>query len=475
MRPFRLPLSSLDVPVLTLGAFATLAAALASIRLGSGLDLGLVLGLTIFFAFVVGFIAFPHVAIALTIPIFCIIPALRVLAIPWIGPLKEFILLAALTAVGVLLVQRAREGVKHAGDFWVAALILFLIGLYLLNLGGGMQRNIAWAHGVRLFSEPLLLLLVGISLEKPTRMLKWAMWSLVLSAVFVALVGISQQVVGPEKLDEIGYSYTIQIREINGHLRSFGTMDESFGYAALLLLGLVAVFMWMRRGIPAFLAGSVIALGLLFSYVRTALVIVIALLGLCLWRSHRPAVAGFLLALAVASAGVILVRSSSGTQAQTIRTGPSLYLTINGRTEGWKVVLDSPRTWAIGKGVGKVGTAAERATYSVSRKERDEARVASAVDSGYFAIIADIGFVGLVALLALLARLVMLSWASIARAPTAGWLGVGFILVIVLDAVTRDSFTGFPTAFLGFLFVGLAVAAGAEASEKVSSPVPDRA
>jgi len=205
------------------------------------------------------------------------------------------------------------------------------------------------------------------------------------------------------------------------------------------------------------------------SYVRTALVIGIALLGLWLWRSQRSTIAAFLLLVAVTAAGAILVWSSGGTESRTVRAGPSLFLTINGRTNGWKVVLDSPRTWAVGKGVGKVGVAAERATYSVSRRERKQSDV-SAVDSGYFALIADVGFIGLVAFFALVGRLFALAKHAVDRGYQEGWLAIGFLTVILLDAVTRDSFTGFPTAFLGMLLIGVSLAAAREAEETDGQP-----
>jgi O-antigen ligase len=245
-------------------------------------------------------------------------------------------------------------------------------------------------------------------------------------------------------------------------------MDESFAYAAFLLLALVAILVGRRRTIPAFIAGAIIVLGVTFSYVRTALVIGIALIGLWLWRSQRPTIAAFLLVVAVTAAGALLVWSSGGTESRTVRAGPSLFLTINGRTEGWKVVLDDPRTWAVGKGVGEVGVAAERATYSVSRRERRASDV-SAVDSGYFALIADVGFIGLMAFLALAGRLFALAKHAIDRGFQEGWLAIGFLTVILLDAVTRDSFTGFPTAFLGMLLVGVSLAAGREAEETAAA------
>jgi hypothetical protein len=474
MRPSALALTRADLPLVGLGAFMTVASAFAAIRIGGTLSVGLLFGITMFFFFVAGFVAFPHITIAAMIPTFALIPALKVLVLPWIGPLKDVLTLAAITAAFILVIQRAGEGHRQRGDFWVGAIVVFLIGLYIVNLGGHMQRDIAWGQGVRLMSEPLLLLIVGMLLSDARRTLRWAMASLVATGVFVAFIGIAQQVVGPDKLVEWGYSYTLQVRLIGDRLRSFGTMDESFVYAAFLLLALVALLFWYRRGILIVAAGSVLVVGLAFAQVRTSLIICIALIGLWLARSHRPTVAAFLLSVAVTAAAVILVWSSGGTETRTVRAGPSLFLTINGRTDGWKVVLGNPRTWAVGKGVGEVGVAAERATYSVSRRERDE-QESSAVDSGYFALIADVGFIGLVAFLALAGRLLSLAKRAIDRGSRIGWLTVGFLTVMLLDAVTRDSFTGFPSAFLGMLLVGVCLAAAEEEREEAAElPAPAR-
>ena len=63
----------------------------------------------------------------------------------------------------------------------------------------------------------------------------------------------------------------------------------------------------------------------------------------------------------------------------------------------------------------------------------------------------------------------MLGIAATKRAGRVGWLVVGWLAVLLLDAVTRASFTGFPTAFLGMLLVGLGLAAAVE-----PAPVPRR-
>lgn len=471
MRPSWLALTRADLPLLAGGAFITFGAAAASMRVGGIFSVGALMAVALFFALVAGFMAFPHLTISLMIPTFALIPAIKVLAVPWIGPLKDLMTIAAITAAAALVIQRAGEGAKQRGDAAAAALVCFLVGLYFLNLGGRLERDLAWSQGVRLISEPMLLLLVGLALPQARRTLRWAMVSLTSTAVFVALTGIAQQAIGEDRLIQMGYSYTLQVRSIDDRLRSFGTMDESFAYAAFLLLGLVALLVWYRRGTFALIACPIILVGLAFAQVRTSLVILIGLLGLWLARSQRPTVAAFFLATAVTAAAAILIWSSSGTETRTVRAGPSLFLTINGRTDGWRIVLDSPRTWAVGKGVGEIGVAAERATYSVSRRERKN-KDASAVDSGYFALIADVGFIGLVVFLALAARLIFLARQATARGSNAGWLAIGFLAVMLLDAVTRDSFTGFPTAFLGMLLVGLALAAAEEEAESDRSSAP---
>jgi hypothetical protein len=464
MRPWLLAPTRADLPLLAVGSVLTVGSAMAAIRIGGSVSLALVFGITVFLALIAGFIAYPYLVVAIMIPTFALIPALKVLLFPWIGPLKDVMTLAAIAATLVLVVQRAGEGHHQRGDFWVGAIVVFLIGLYFVNLGGRMERDVAWAQGLRLMSEPLLLLIAGMVLPQARRTFRWAMGSLVATGCFVALVGIVQQPIGHDRLVDMGYSYTLQVRSIGDRLRSFGTMDESFAYAAFLLLALAGVLFWYRRGIMIVAVGSVICIGIAFAQVRTSIVIILALLGLWLARSQRPTVAAFLLFVSVTGAAAILVWSSGGTESRTVRAGPSLFLTINGRTEGWKVVLDDPRTWAVGKGVGEIGVAAERATYSVSRREREE-NDASAVDSGYFALIADVGFIGLIAFLALVGRLFSLAKRAIDRRSQYGWVTVGLLCVMLLDAVTRDSFTGFPPAFLGMLLVGISLAAAEEEAD----------
>lgn len=462
-----------DLPPIALGGFLTVFMTIAAARVGGTLSLGFLLAFATFFFVVLVFVAAPHVAVACTIPIFALIPMLKVLVFPWIGPLKDVITLAAICAAAILIVQRAGAGHPLGGDLWVAVGVGVFALLYLVNVGG-FEWDIAWLHGLRLACEPLALLLVGMTLDSPRRTLRWAMASLVATAVLVALVGLIQQFVGMWRLYDYGYEFDRHLRTFHGHLRSFGTLEEPFAYAAFLLLGLAAMLIWVRNGVVAFTAGSLIAAGVVVSFVRTAVLVGIALLGLLLARRRYTATSFFLIALAFVVGLAILVLSSGASEERTVRSGTSTFLTVNGRTEAWKLFLGDPEAWFLGHGVGEVGTAAERATYTISRDQSD-AKEVSAVDSGYFAVIADVGLLGLAALLAVLGRLLTLGTRAARRGLASGWIALGLLTVLLIDAVTRASFTGFPTAFLSLLLVGIALGAAAEDRPAAAERTPRRA
>jgi hypothetical protein len=463
----RAQLPRADLPFVAAGFALTTFLALAATQIGEGFSLALIIVLTLFFTIVTAFVVAPHIAIALAIPTFALIPMLKVLAFPWIGPLKDMITLAAICAAAVLVVQRSSQGRPQKGDFWVAAATGMFAILYLVNVGG-LNRDLAWTHGVRLALEPLALLLVGLSLPNARRTLHWAMVSLVVTAVFVALVGIAQQVLGEWALYNLGYSFRVQLRTYNDHLRSFGTLDEPFAYAAFLLLALAALLMWFRLNLYTLAAGGVIVTGLFFSFVRTAVVVVLALIALWLSRKGYTNTSIFLMALAAVSALVILFASSTATETRTVRTGSSSFLTVNGRTEAWRLFLNDPRVWFLGHGVGKVGTAAERATYKLTQDPHEASRQI-AIDSGYFAVIADVGLLGLAAMLAIFGRLILQGRRFASRGSPAGWLALALVTVLMIDAVTRASFTGFPTAFLALLLAGLAVGAAIEGDPEAAA------
>jgi hypothetical protein len=474
LRTSRLLLPRADLLVPASGAAATLFAAYLSVAMGLKIGFGLVLGVSLFVGSVLGFLLAPYVMVAIMIPVFALIPAAKLFVSPQIGPLKDLLSLAAILVTLTFLVVERRPGRRRAlPDSRVLLAVSFLLGLYVVNVGSG--HDIAWAQGVRLTGEPLLLLVAGLTLLDPRRTFRFAAPALVATGCFEAAYGLLQQALGPWRLQSFGYSFTAQLRSYHGHLRSFGTMDDPFGYAAFLLFAFVVVLFWMKRGPLAAACGALLLAGLAASYERTAILILIALFGLWIGRKGYTTSAVLVLAAAVAAAGATLVTSASGSQTTSYESQTSS-LTLNGRISAWKAALGPARTWPLGQGVGMVGTAAERATYTLTAGTHHEAPT-RAVDSGYLSTIADVGLVGLAVLLALLGRLIALGRSAVARAGPgrrrdAGWVALGLISVLMLDAVTRSSFTGFPTAFLGLFLVGVSLAA---AREPDRSPEPDPA
>ena len=439
------------------GGMLTAIVALAAMETNGPLVVTALAGVTLFLATAICFVVAPHVAVAGTIALFAFLPAIRTLAVPPIGPIKDLITVAAGVAAAILAAQAIEKG-KVWLDPRLGLAIAALLALYVVNLGGllgGTAFDLGWMHGVRLVAEPLILLLVGFA-AGDRRTLRWAMGSLAITATVVALVGFYQQLIGPGALVGMGYEYDTQVRTIGGRLRSFGTLDEPFAYAAFLLFGLCAALFWFRRSRLAVAFGCTMALGLVTSQVRSAAIVSVALFGIWLARRRLVVVAGFILAGAVIMAATFLVVLPGATQTETKRTSESTYLTVNGRTEAWRIVLSEPSTLPLGKGVGIVGTAAERAEQGaqVGITERNT----TAVDSGYFAAVADVGIAGLVLILVILGRLAQLAVRAAGDGQREGWLAIALLVTLSFDAVTRSSFTAFPTAFLGFLLVGLALA-----------------
>jgi MYXO-CTERM domain-containing protein len=459
----RLVLPRFDVAAAGLGGLGTLLAVLFVQRTGTALGLGLLLGLSAFVAVVLAYVAVPHVAVAFTIPLFAALPALKVFVHPLVGATKDLVAFAALTAAGVLFFRRRAARQPWIPDRFLLVIVGFLGALYVANVGGYLSGETgygaAWFHGVRLFAEPLSLLLVGLSLREPQRTLRWAGASLLATGVAVALVGLAQQAFGIVRLVELGYDYGQEVREAYGYLRSFGTLPEPFSYAGFLLLGLAALLFWARRRPLVYAAAPIVVVGLAASFVRTAALVAVALLGLALAQRGHLRFAFLLVLAAVVAAATVFAVGSQQSSTRLVRVSPAQYLTLNGRTELWQDALGSERSnWVFGRGVGATGTASQRAQETFAGAESGDASSGGIVDSAYLATVADVGLVGLGLLLVLLLRLVVLSWRAATRGERSGWLALGLLTVMLLDALTRESLTGFPTAYVGMLVVGVALA-----------------
>jgi O-Antigen ligase len=470
-------------------ALFTLFAAYAVVSTGATIGVGFLAIVLLWVLVTLTYLVVPHLAVAGTVGLFALVPALKVFVSPSIGGIKDLVCLSAITAAIVLIVFQ-----KRRMDRRVAVLVALFLALYVIDVGH--PHGVAWLQGLRLTAEPMLLLIVGLVLPSPLRMLRFALGALVAVGALVAFYGLIQQALGAPALVSLGYSYTAQVRTISGHLRSFGTLDDPFTYAALLYFSIAAVVFWLRGGLIGWGAGVLMLLGLAASLVRTSLMVLVALIALTLIRRGRlVTAAAFMAATAVIAAGTLLGSSGTQTQGYTVyfRNGGSAIVqapvaaagsrALNGRVSAWRAAVGSdPINWVFGRGVGEVGTAALRASQALlpGSSASSSSTPAQAVDSGYFATIADVGLVGLIVLLALLWRLVALGIDGARQGRPAAWIALALLTAMLLDALTRASFTGFPTAFIGMLVTGIALAAAAEpesqdaSRSRVRAPLPPR-
>ena len=464
MRAVRHGLGREDLPAIAVGGGATVLVLLAIQHSGTKLGAGILLGLIAFAALVAGWLLAPHIVVGVAIPLFAVLPAAKVFVSSSLGPVKDAVTLAAGVAVLITVARRHRRPDSPHVDSLLFWLVLVFGGLYLVNLGGtiaGGGHGIAWEQGFRLVCEPLILLLAGLTLSNPRRSLDVAVASLIGTGVVVALYGLYQQYIGPAGLVGMGYSYRSEVRTIGSHLRSFGSLDDPFTYAAFLFLSLSGVIFWMRRGALAFCCATVIAFGIAVSFVRTAAVISVALVAIWLARKGRGVLALIMLAASACAALTLLFAQAGASETHTVQAGPNTYITLNGRTTVWKTIFRNPAQLPFGVGVGQVGTAAQRASESIrGGRASDNQGSHQAVDSAYFATVADIGLLGLLVVLALFTRLIILAHAGTRAAvgSSAGWLALALLSTLLIDAITRESFNGFPTAYIGLLIVGLAIA-----------------
>jgi O-antigen ligase len=219
----------------------------------------------------------------------------------------------------------------------------------------------------------------------------------------------------------------------------------------------------LLRGRPrpsGYALAALISVGLLLSFVRTAALIALALLGIAIARRGQAKLAVFVILIAVAGSSVLFAMTTGATATRSIRINKGQYLTLNGRTGLWGAALGhAPSAWVLGRGVGVVGTASQRARASLTGAASTKPVTGgTVVDSAFPEVAADIGFIGLALLLTLFGRLIVLAWRAARGGLTSGWTALGILAIVLLDALTRESLTGFPTAYIAMLLLGLAAA-----------------
>lgn len=272
---------------------------------------------------------------------------------------------------------------------------------------------------------------------------------LMVTGVTVALVGLAQQVLGPEQLHSFGYAYNDVIRTSQGRLRSFSTFNQPFPFAfwvmSVLCLTLPVALAdrtrWRNRAFlvltPVLLAGMASAI------VRGAL-LGLAVAGVLL-VAHRRYRLGPVLVLPA----VVLLLLPPSTYGSLF--SPS---SLGDRTTSWidnlRTLLERP----FGHGIGSSGSAAEKlaATTPGSRVFQP--------DNAYYNIMYQLGPLGVWLLVHVVTGAAAAGLRAARRLPdrddAALALGVGLCAAAVAAAsIVSTYFEIFPAEMLFWVSVGV--------------------
>ena len=310
---------------------------------------------------------------------------LHVLGPSWTNPWKQVVILALL--VGTFLCPpEARSGAKRKLPRFVGPFLAYLaVGLVAAFF---VDRTTALV-GLRLsyFSAIIALVLWRCPLSRKER--DHLVTIFMILAVVTSLVGIWQQIVGHEYLYNMGYAYGDNIRFTEGFtLRSFSTFNLPFPFGFYLmlavLLGLPVSLAQPRRlrSKLFFLSLPLIATGLLYSFVRGAMLgLAVGLLYLAFHR-YKILVYGIPFVLVAA-----LFLPSGAVLTHAVFSSNSL----QDRTFSWGDRFELFAAHPFGTGVGTTGAAAEKAA-KLKFQDPDATYVP---DNSWLKVLFEIGVFGL--------------------------------------------------------------------------------
>jgi putative inorganic carbon (HCO3(-)) transporter len=270
------------------------------------------------------------------------------------------------------------------------------------------------------------------------------------NAFITAVIGLAQQVVGAGRLVSLGYSYDTTVRFTGHFLRSFSTFrlpfDFGFYLALVIVIGTSISLHEPRRlrSILFFATLPIVTLGLLFSFVRGAyLVVALGLLYLAFTR-YRALFLGVPIVL-------VLLLFIPG-QYATPALGSS---SLNQRSQSWtdniSTIFDP-----IGHGIGTTGSAGAKVSQILKLTDN-----AYQPDNQYFKTNFELGVLGLFFFVFLLIASLLTARSAATRLHGRDQaLAEGLsahILGVIVACFVATYFEIFPMDFFFWLLLGIVV------------------
>jgi hypothetical protein len=293
---------------------------------------------------------------------------------------------------------------------------------------------------------------------------------LMVTGVVTALYGLFQQVLGPERLVELGYSYERSVFTASGYFRSFSSFLTNFPFALFLMLVLlialpVALRDHARPRNRWFLVigAPLVVLGMISSLTRSAwvgLFVGLLYLGVSHFRVLLVAMVQIVVigALALALAG--------GWGAAFLSEDSSA-----DRVEIWSDNLAQVVAHPLGLGTGATGSTAEKLELDEGGDRSD----ALQADNYFLEMALELGPIGLwlfIVLLIMLFRDMHRASLALPRRDAAFASGVtAMVIASVAVSLSSAYFEVFPLDVYYWLLVGVVAATTAGARESADEPI----
>lgn len=362
---------------------------------------------------------------------------------PWVmNGWKEALLIFAVLCS--FLRPAATEGVRKPRlPGWApAAIALLALSAASGLVVGGVQALVGLKVGYFYVLAAVVAWRCPLDARERDRMVTILMVVGTVSAVY----GLAQQVLGPERLNAMGYPYNDTIRFTGSFLRSFSTFNQPFGFGffmmVVLLVGLPqALTEPQRRRNRIFLyLMPLLVLGMLSTFVRGAWLgtaVGVAYLG-----AHRYRVLLLLVPLALLSLAFLPAEVASSALSPT---------STKERTSSWQQNIGQVLVHPLGTGVGSSGAAAEKSAAPGTETYQP--------DNFYFKMLLELGLLGLWMLLLLLAAAFADTRAAARRLPGRdGALASGVSAMVVAAGaacLVATYFEIFPMDLLFWLLIAV--------------------
>jgi hypothetical protein len=350
-------------------------------------------------------------------------------------------------------------------------LALFLAFFVMMFASGWDSDSSQYRAGARALLPSILVLLAAAAIDVNTQTARRILLSIFWIGVIESVIGIGLALLPIDRLLDLGFEYAVQVREVGIFLRAFGTFRDPFGFAHFTMICLIACWAsrrTLRQALPpSMLYGGigVLAAGVVMSFVRDGLLgtaVGIAVCQLARGRFTWPVIG--MSGLAALAMGALAL-APAGDDLEVLRWDTA----VETRLEVWSDLLVELGDYPLGRGLGTVGAAAERALEDQGATTREYDAEGQyilfydPVDSQYVLLLTTGGVLSFIMFWVAIGFLV--GWlrrhVSSLDSPwtetlTVSLLGIVFSLLAV--GTTRNILEEYPTGVIFWLAVGLLIA-----------------